>query len=82
MKKDIHPAYKDVTFSCSCGHKFTSRSTIANDTFNVEVCSKCHPFYTGKQKLIDTSGQVDKFKKRFGALGSKTKKDEPAKESA
>lgn len=78
MKKDIHPEYKDVTFSCSCGHKSTTRSTITSETFNVEVCSKCHPFYTGKQKLIDTSGQVDKFQKRFGGLSKKKKQDEQA----
>ena len=78
MKKEIHPAYKDVTFSCSCGHKFTTRSTIDSGIFTVEVCSKCHPFYTGKQKLIDTSGQVDKFQKRFGQLGKKIKQEESA----
>ena len=80
MKQDIHPTYKDVIFSCSCGNKFTTRSTIEADTFNVEVCAKCHPFYTGKQKLIDTSGQVDKFQKRFGGLAKKIKKDEQVAE--
>lgn len=78
MKKDIHPVYKDVVFTCSCGNKFTTRSTIAADTFHVEVCSKCHPFYTGKQKIVDTSGQVDKFQKRFGNLGKKAAKKEEA----
>ena len=76
MKKEIHPTYKEVTFNCSCGHSLKTRSTIAADTFHVEVCAKCHPFYTGKQKMVDTSGQVDKFKKRFGAMGKKTAKKE------
>ena len=60
MKKDIHPAYKQVTFACACGATFTAGSTIKGD-FHTEICSKCHPFYTGKQKLVDSSGRVDKF---------------------
>ncbi len=72
MKKEIHPAYQTVTFTCSCGHQLKTSSTLAKD-FHMEVCSKCHPFYTGKQKIVDTSGQVDKFKKRFGAMGKKKK---------
>jgi large subunit ribosomal protein L31 len=75
MQKDIHPEYKVVTFTCSCGHSLQTRSTIKQDGFHVEVCAKCHPFYTGKQKIVDTSGQVDKFKKRFGKLGTAGKKD-------
>ncbi|MCD6048208.1 MAG: ribosomal protein [Gammaproteobacteria bacterium] len=75
MKKETHPEYQDVTFNCSCGHALKTRSTIKGGSFHVEVCSKCHPFYTGKQKVVDTAGRVDKFKKRFGTI---TKKKEEA----
>jgi large subunit ribosomal protein L31 len=74
MKKDIHPQYNnDAKIICACGNSFQTGSTKAE--IHVEVCSKCHPFYTGKQKLIDTAGTVDKFKKRTekAALLSKTK---------
>ena len=60
MKKDIHPQYQDITFVCACGAKFVAGSTIKED-YKTEICSNCHPFYTGKQKLIDASGRVDKF---------------------
>jgi len=66
MKKDIHPAYANVKVACSCGHTFTTRSTLGNDSLHVEVCSKCHPFYTGKQKIVDSSGRVDRFKQKYG----------------
>jgi large subunit ribosomal protein L31 len=63
MKQGIHPQYNtNVAVSCACGNSFTTGST--KDAIHVEVCSKCHPFYTGKQKLLDTTGRVDKFKKR------------------
>ena len=65
MKPDIHPAYNEITVTCSCGETFQTRSTIGKD-LSVEVCSKCHPFYTGKQKILDTAGQVDKFRRRYG----------------
>ena len=65
MKADIHPKYDDVNVSCSCGNTFVTRSTIGRD-LTVEVCSSCHPFYTGKQKILDSAGQVDKFKRRYG----------------
>lgn len=61
MKKEGHPAYHDVTFTCACGATFVAGSTIKDDNFKTEICSACHPFYTGKQKLVDTSGRVDKF---------------------
>ncbi len=64
MKKDIHPKYEVTTIHCACGETFESRSTRSE--IKVEICSKCHPFYTGRQKLIDTGGRVDRFKKRFG----------------
>ena len=63
MKENIHPAYKAATITCACGEVIETRSTREN--MRVEICSKCHPFYTGKQKLIDTGGRVDRFKKRF-----------------
>jgi large subunit ribosomal protein L31 len=65
MKAEIHPKYEEINVSCSCGNTFVTRSTIARD-LNVEVCSSCHPFYTGKQKILDSAGQVDKFKRRYG----------------
>lgn len=64
MKNGIHPAYKDTTITCACGNVIHTRSTKEN--IRVEICSKCHPFFTGKQKLVDTSGRVDMFKKRYG----------------
>jgi len=66
MKADIHPDYHDVKVTCSCGNAFSTRSTYEKDELNVEVCSACHPFYTGQQKIMDTAGRVDKFRKRFG----------------
>lgn len=69
MKPDIHPEYQEVTVSCSCGNVIKTRSTRGED-FSVDVCSSCHPFYTGKQKQADTGGQIDKFKQRFGVMRS------------
>ncbi|HAR46955.1 MAG: 50S ribosomal protein L31 [Nitrospirae bacterium GWC2_57_13] len=63
MKEGIHPDYKTVTVSCACGESFVTRST--KDTLKLDICSVCHPFYTGKQKLIDTEGRVDKFRKKY-----------------
>ncbi len=65
MKSDIHPAYETINVTCSCGTSFETRSTKGED-LNIEVCSQCHPFYTGKQKLLDTGGRVDKFRQRYG----------------
>jgi len=65
MKPDIHPAYTPVTVSCSCGNTFETGSTSGKD-MSIEVCAACHPFYTGKQKVLDTAGQVDKFRRRYG----------------
>ncbi|MDZ7748142.1 MAG: 50S ribosomal protein L31 [Halofilum sp. (in: g-proteobacteria)] len=64
MKPDIHPSYETVKVSCSCGNSFETRSTVGHD-LHVEVCSACHPFFTGKQKIMDTAGQVDKFRRRY-----------------
>ena len=66
MKTDIHPAYTDLTVTCSCGNTFTTKSTMAKDSFHIEVCSECHPFYTGKQKIVDSAGRVDKFQQKYG----------------
>ncbi|MGB5277049.1 MAG: 50S ribosomal protein L31 [Gammaproteobacteria bacterium] len=66
MKAEIHPDYNDVNVTCSCGNSFQTRSTLAKNELQVEVCSQCHPFYTGKQKILDSAGQIDKFRKRFG----------------
>ena len=65
MKADIHPAYEEVTVTCSCGDSFKTRSTVGKD-LHIEVCAKCHPFYTGKQKMLDTGGRVDRFRKKYG----------------
>jgi len=65
MKADIHPKYEAITVSCSCGNSFKTRSTLGKD-LQLEVCSACHPFYTGKQKLVDTAGRVDKFRQKYG----------------
>ncbi len=69
MKADIHPDYGDIHVTCSCGNEFTTRSTLTGD-LKVEVCSNCHPFYTGKQKIVDTGGRVEKFRKRYGRSSS------------
>ena len=65
MKKDIHPNYHDVTVSCACGETFVTGTTKKSDVMKVEICSKCHPFFTGKQKMVDTGGRIDKFNKRY-----------------
>ena len=67
MKPEIHPGYHDVKVACSCGNSFTTRSTYEKDELQVDVCSSCHPFFTGKQKIVDTAGQVDKFRRRYGS---------------
>ena len=65
MKAEIHPDYAEIKVSCSCGNEFVTRSTLGHD-LQVEVCSSCHPFYTGKQKIVDAGGRVDKFRRRYG----------------
>ena len=64
MKKDIHPKYEDATITCACGNVIKTRSTVKD--IKVEICSQCHPFFTGKQKLVDTAGRIEKFKMRYG----------------
>ena len=69
MKADIHPAYDDITVTCSCGNKFQTRSTVGKD-LTIEVCAQCHPFYTGKQKMLDSGGRVDRFRRKYGMKSS------------
>ncbi len=64
MKEKIHPEYYETTISCACGNKIETRSTVKN--IRVEICSNCHPFFTGRQKLIDTAGRVDRFRRKYG----------------
>jgi large subunit ribosomal protein L31 len=71
MKPGIHPEYHDVNVACSCGNKFTTRST-SGKPITVEVCSACHPFYTGKQKILDTAGRVEKFRQKYGTRTAPT----------
>src|SRR5215469_4588017 len=66
MKSGIHPEYVDTTVICSCGNTFTTRSTAKSGVIHADVCSSCHPFYTGKQKILDTGGRVARFERRFG----------------
>ena len=70
MKTDIHPEYVETTVTCTCGSTFTTRSTAKNGVIHADVCSQCHPFYTGKQKILDTGGRVARFEKRFGKTGA------------
>ena len=71
MKTDIHPPYMTATVRCSCGNTFTTRST--KPELSVELCNECHPFFTGKQKTVDTAGRIDRFQRRYGKQGSKKK---------
>lgn len=70
MKADIHPAYAEVEVTCSCGNNFKTRSTIGKPALHIEVCSECHPFYTGTQKIVDTAGRIEKFRSKYN-MGSK-----------
>ena len=67
MKQDIHPDYKEATVVCACGNTFQTMSTVGE--VHTDICSVCHPFYTGKQRLVDTAGRVDRFKKKYGKVG-------------
>lgn len=73
MKTDIHPTYDETRVTCSCGNTFVTRSTRPSD-MHVELCNECHPFFTGKQKLVDTGGRVERFKKRYGTESFSSKK--------
>jgi large subunit ribosomal protein L31 len=68
MKTDIHPEYYTANVHCACGNAFTTRSTVAN--ISTDICSNCHPFFTGKQKLIDTAGRVERFRQKYAKAGA------------
>ena len=74
MKKEIHPEYVDARIVCACGNVIETRSTVAD--IHVEICSSCHPFFTGKQKLVDTAGRVEKFRAKYGGRTAATTEDE------
>jgi large subunit ribosomal protein L31 len=76
MKAAIHPAYNEIRVMCACGHSFKTRSTHKGD-IHVEICSNCHPFFTGKQKLLDTAGRVERFRRKYAKV--EPAKPEPAK---
>jgi large subunit ribosomal protein L31 len=78
MKSDIHPSYGETTVVCGCGNSFTTRSTKESGHIVVEVCSQCHPFYTGKQKILDSGGRVARFEKRYGKRPGAKAADETA----
>ena len=69
MKENIHPGYEPTKFTCSCGNVIETYSTVKDQ--HIEICNECHPFYTGKSKMIDTAGRIDRFKARYGNVGSK-----------
>ena len=71
MKQGTHPAYHEVKVVCTCGNQFTTRSTHKADVMSADVCSECHPFYTGKQKILDTGGRVARFQRRYGNKDAK-----------
>jgi len=66
MRDKIHPEYTDIEITCDCGQAYQTRSTIKEDKIRVDICANCHPFYTGKQKFVDSAGRVEKFQKKFG----------------
>ena len=81
MKKDLHPAYVETTVTCTCGSTFTTRSTETSGKISADVCSQCHPFYTGKQKILDTGGRVARFEARYAKTAKKTEDKAEAAES-
>lgn len=75
MKSSIHPTYKEVEVTCSCGNKFITQSTLAKNVLHIEVCSQCHPFYSGKQRLVDSAGRVDKFRQKYASYSKRAAKE-------
>lgn len=73
MKPGIHPDYHAIMVHCACGNTFQTRSTIKGDLMRVEICSNCHPFFTGKQKLLDTAGRIERFQKKYADAKAKKK---------
>ena len=82
MKEGIHPDYHAVTVHCACGNTFETRSTFKGQLIRVEICSNCHPFFTGKQKLMDTAGRIDRFNKKYGRGAGPAKKSDKAAEKS
>ena len=70
MKSGIHPDYAEIAVTCSCGNTFKTKSSVTKP-LNIEVCSECHPFYTGKQKILDTAGRIERFRQKYGTTGSR-----------
>jgi len=79
MKPGIHPDYHQVTVHCACGSTFKTRSTIKGDFLRVEICSNCHPFFTGKQKLMDTAGRVERFQRKYADKAAAVAAEKEAK---
>lgn len=79
MKADIHPNYHRIVVHCTCGNEFETRSTYKQEKLRVEVCNACHPFFTGKHKIVDTEGRVDQFMRRYGSYTGKGPGQEEAK---
>ena len=82
MKPDIHPEYVETTATCTCGATFTTRSTATSGSLKADVCSQCHPFYTGKQKILDTGGRVARFEARYAKKAATDKSADKAAETA
>jgi large subunit ribosomal protein L31 len=80
MKANIHPTYVETQVTCTCGNSFTTRSTASSGSIHADVCSNCHPFYTGKQKILDTGGRVARFEARYAKLAKKD--EDPADDKA
>lgn len=80
MKDEIHPDYKEVTVTCSCGNEFETRST--EDEIRLEICSECHPFFTGKQRFVDSAGRVERFKKKYGDIEENSQTEEDSEEDS
>ncbi|MCH8947772.1 MAG: 50S ribosomal protein L31 [Candidatus Acidiferrales bacterium] len=74
MKAGIHPDYHEVTVTCACGNSFKTRSTIRGEAIRLEICAACHPYFTGKMKLVDTAGRVERFRRKYGATPQATAK--------
>jgi len=79
MKTDIHPQYHEVAVVCACGNTFKTRSTYKSDVLHIEICSNCHPFFTGKQKLVDSAGRVERFRRKYASFNKPAPAESPAK---
>jgi large subunit ribosomal protein L31 len=82
MKTNIHPDYHEVNVVCACGSSFKTRSTYKDDVLHVELCSSCHPFFTGKQKLVDSAGRVERFQRKYAKFRKREAEAAPAKNQA